>query len=683
MSLPQMLIHWFPTVCSNPKDYADNQDARQYDSRLRPPVRQVELDIDPDTGMKNYIANERGDWATSSGYIKYSLARSIRYGRLYTSGGQREEDLCEALRCLGQGLHTLEDFAAHTNYCELALREMGFHNVFPHTGSGTQMDIRGRFVFPLVTGTFGMVDFFHSMLGEATDHVTQSEVNDMDIALGDAQSNSSSGALDTLLGSLKNIPGADDLISEARELQRQSEAQDRTNQDAGYADYERSRGLDDTWSYSRGMGDVDERTRASDAQSPVGLPGMPDFNPQQTVAKIYPILAFRDKVVRRLSDIVEKIPGLETLVEKVSETLTVFVMSLLAPFIRPIIKFATESLKAGSASVLSASSEKQFEPWDDPSCTDPTHSLLSKDHFSNILNEPAGQVASEIVKYVAPRVLYAWENTDFPEQQVLGDCLSVFHHPALRDMRHEAHRNMFEAVQRWAYSRPDQGASLNDILSAEGVREGKNNGGHVGHSHGGGGGSGFPAFGGVGAGAGAISRPQQQTEPEESSSSRWGQIANLSIPGISSMSSIGSKFSSLIPNAFSSGSTRNNDRSEYDGGYSQGSQQEYTESSTTYTESTTEGGYYQRSTQSYSSSSNRPPVSHYSEYSARYTSDSTPEVSYSSGYGDRPQGYSEWQRRPLEQDEADLAYGEDYGRRRDHYRSRRHGEASGYYEDGY
>lgn len=79
--------------------------------------------------MKNYIANERGDWATSAAYVKYSLGRSIHYGRTYLHGAQRkgnEEDLCEALRCLGQGLHTLEDFAAHTNYCELALREMGW-----------------------------------------------------------------------------------------------------------------------------------------------------------------------------------------------------------------------------------------------------------------------------------------------------------------------------------------------------------------------------------------------------------------------------------------------------------------------------------------------------------------------------------------------------------------------------
>jgi len=94
----------------NPKDYADNQDARKFDKRLRGPVSREELEVDPRTGMKNYIANENGNWATSSGFVKYSLERSIHFGRLYTSGPNRgrEEDLCEALRCLGQGLHCLE-----------------------------------------------------------------------------------------------------------------------------------------------------------------------------------------------------------------------------------------------------------------------------------------------------------------------------------------------------------------------------------------------------------------------------------------------------------------------------------------------------------------------------------------------------------------------------------------------
>ena len=121
----------------------------------------AELAIDPNTGMKNYIANETGGWATSLGYIKYSFARSIHFGRLYTHGANkvREEDLCEALRCLGQGLHCVEDFGAHTNYCELALRELGYHNVFPHVGSQTMMNLRGKQVFPLVGVAVTICDF--------------------------------------------------------------------------------------------------------------------------------------------------------------------------------------------------------------------------------------------------------------------------------------------------------------------------------------------------------------------------------------------------------------------------------------------------------------------------------------------------------------------------------------------
>lgn len=539
--------------------------------------------------MKNYIANERGDWATSAGYVKYSFARSIHYGRMYTSGGHhrgREEDLCEALRCLGQGLHTLEDFGAHTNYCELALREMGFHNVFPHTGSATQINLHGRHVFPLVTGTFGMVDFFHSVLGEATDHFTQSEVNEMDIALGDAESNSSGSSLSAFTGLLGKLPGTRELVAEAEELKRRSEAQDYENRHrnihTGYGnsgasrgldahrghDYERSRGADDFY-YGQSRADEAPVSTGGAGQSPQGLPGLPDFDPKKTIAQIYPILQFRDKVVRTIDSIIEKIPGLEALVEKISETLTVFVFSLLAPFIRPIINAASNSLQAGSSSVIDASGKHQYEPWTDPHCTDPTHSMLSKDHFSNILNEPAGQVASAILKYVAPRVLYAWQHVDIPVEQVLDDCMRVFHHPALRDMRNEAHRTMFEAVEKWVHSLPDRGASLNDILSAEGVKSGKNHtgpdsegisafasmGGHS-HSHGHGGGDHGHSHGG-----GHHPPPQHHQQQQQhhsssggggggSSSLPWDQLSKLPIPGLSNLGNLGkleSKISNFLP----------------------------------------------------------------------------------------------------------------------------------------
>ncbi|PIG85800.1 HET-C domain protein [Aspergillus arachidicola] len=532
----------------NPKDYADNQDARQYDPRLRGPVRQVELDIDPDTGMKNYIANERGDWSTSSGYIKYSLSRSIHYGRLYTRNGN-EEDLCEALRCLGQGLHTLEDFAAHTNYCELALREMGFRNVFPHTGKRTEMNVRGHRVYPLVTGTFGMVDFFHSVLGEATDHFTQSEVNEMDIALGDAQTNTSSGSASALTALLGKVPGTRDLVNEAEELKRRSDEQESANRRGGHRSGYSTRGS--TRSYddynsgsSRGFGGEQSRAaRADESSSSGGLPGLPDFDANKTIEQIYPILQFRDNVVRKLSSIIEKIPGLETLVETITETLTVFVMSLLAPFIRPIINAASKQLQAGSSSVIDASGQHQYEPWTDPHCTDPTHSLLSKDHFSNILNEPAGQVASAILKYVAPRVLYAWENTNISERQVADDCLKVFHHPALRDMRNEAHRTMYEAVESWVQSRSDRGSKLNDILSAEGVRAGKNQTGEGGHSHGHGHSHSHATQQSHNqSGQSQCRPPQQQQQQQQSSSSPFDQLSSLPIPGISKLSSAFSSF---------------------------------------------------------------------------------------------------------------------------------------------
>lgn len=202
--------------------------------------------------MKNYIANERGGWATSTGYIKYSLSKSIHHGRLFTHGTGaakgREEDLCEALRCMGQALHCMEDFGAHTNYVELALIELGHRDVFPHVGAHTQMNVHGKTVYPLTTGTFGAVDFLHSVLGEATDHlsqseVSQSEIDELNTALGNASkpsgsgtrglfgSSSSGGGSSDFLSLLAQIPGAGTgLASQARDLQSASEAQEYENQ---------------------------------------------------------------------------------------------------------------------------------------------------------------------------------------------------------------------------------------------------------------------------------------------------------------------------------------------------------------------------------------------------------------------------------------------------------------------
>lgn len=342
------------------------------------------------------------------------------------------------------------------------------------------------------------------MIGEATDHFTQSEVDEVDIALkncekgasgtrggGDSQSRGlfdfggSSGGGD-FISLVSKLPGVGDgFAAQARDLKAQSDAQEREN-----------------------------RTRASNpaAHGNVNqVPGMsPDFDPVKTAARIYPILQFRDKIVKAISRGISKVPGLEKLLDHISETLTAFIMGLLAPFIRPIIKAVSKSLKDGSSGIIGASAQSQHEPWDNPRCSDPTHSMLSKDHFTNILNPCAGRVAVTILQYAVPRILYAWENTGVPVDEVVNDILHSFHHPALRNENIQVQRDMFMTVKKWAEEFPRR-HEIDSVLSSESVRKGKNHilhkgegsnargaDGH-GHSHGA-----FEQFGGHGKTTGGL-----------------------------------------------------------------------------------------------------------------------------------------------------------------------------------
>lgn len=155
----------------NPRGYVDN--AQDIDSRLRGPVDPRELEIDPETGMKNYIANSGNGWRTSADYIREQVLACIELGRK-GRGKHQARARKAAFRHLGAALHTLEDFAAHSNFTELCLQDLGESGVFTFVGDQCRIAIphgteKGRKVPPLVTGTFGMLDIFHSLLGEADD----------------------------------------------------------------------------------------------------------------------------------------------------------------------------------------------------------------------------------------------------------------------------------------------------------------------------------------------------------------------------------------------------------------------------------------------------------------------------------------------------------------------------------
>lgn len=78
------------------------------------------------------MATENREWDTSTAHIRRTFRECIERGR--HAQGQEGAELWEAYRLLGTGLHTMEDLLAHSNWCEIALRKMGYQDVFCHVG---------------------------------------------------------------------------------------------------------------------------------------------------------------------------------------------------------------------------------------------------------------------------------------------------------------------------------------------------------------------------------------------------------------------------------------------------------------------------------------------------------------------------------------------------------------------
>lgn len=433
----------------NPKDYADNEDARQYDRRLRGPVdERRELAIDSELGLKAYIASENLGITTSAGLVRKLYARSIELARRYARNGNKA-DLYEALRLLGTGNHCLEDFSAHSNYTELSLIELGERNVFPHVGRNCQVQLRGAHhrVYPIVTGTFGGVDFLHSVTGEFDDKITQSEIQELEGTLQNAQGQSQNTSI--LQGLLNKVPdgvfGGNDEAGKMDQLQ-QNAAQHQMN-----------------------------NTKISPREPEEWLRYITDVQKQ-----IYPILEWHDGIMQSITETIEKIPILPDLIENIQEQVNIFVFSLLAPFILPIIQQIKSELNTGSNAVIQSSLAAQHIVFRDDNCSDPTHSMLSKDHFSNVLNEPAGKVAGQVLRWVIPQLIACWDDERIDVDRTLNRIIrGVFHHPALRDYGDDGaadgRRLMFSVVERWWAEKSEREKdSLRDQLSRSGVEEGRN-----------------------------------------------------------------------------------------------------------------------------------------------------------------------------------------------------------------
>jgi hypothetical protein len=349
---------------------------------------------------------------------------------------------------------------AHSNYCELALIEMGERDVFPHVGRNTQMRLPGarHEVYPVVTGTFGGVDFLHSVTGEVSDKLTQNEIDELEGTLQQSQSKDTS----MLRNLLDKIPdgffGGDDKKSKMDDIA----------QNASTAQVEQM---------SVSPRDPEEYT----------------LYVQNIFRQVMPAIEFHDEILQSITEAIEKIPILPQIIEQLEEQLSVFVFSVIAPFVVPVINQVKNELRTGSDEVIASSENEQHIVFNDDNSTDPTHSMLSKDHFSNILNEIAGKTASKVVAWTVPQLMEAIDDEGTDVDRVCSRIISgVLHHPAQRDQGRDGAREgremMFRSVEEWWNEMSEDAKDeYRRKLSRNGVKNGENHkeGVHdTGHGHG-------------------------------------------------------------------------------------------------------------------------------------------------------------------------------------------------------
>ncbi|PPQ63835.1 hypothetical protein CVT24_009785 [Panaeolus cyanescens] len=412
----------------NPKGYAEKEgDARQFHPKLRPPVRREELEIDERTGMKNYMATENRGWDTSTAFIRRTFKACIEAGR--RANGQENADLWEAYRLLGTGLHTMEDLLAHSNWCEIALRKMGHREVFCHVGDRVLINTPNGQAPPLVTGTFGGADFLHSLLGEAGDKLSQASVTDLSQKMDSAQQgNNKKGDISVLKNLLSKLGGGGDSTntSQAEKIEQESKA------------------------YNFDPNNV---------------------APPEVQQKLKDLLKWHDDVMRNVSKKIEMVPGLSNLMDEISDALNEYIYTVLAPYVGPLLVQATGVLDEGSKAVID--NDDQYEVFNNPNAHDPSHSMLSKDHFGLVLNEPAGKIAKVVVEHTVNLIVQAWSNRDNADN-VINQILEAFHHPYYATGRSQIQNRMFDEMQKWFGGLGSEGRLVIQSLTKESVRDHKN-----------------------------------------------------------------------------------------------------------------------------------------------------------------------------------------------------------------
>lgn len=196
------------------------------------------------------------------------------------------------------------------------------------------------------------------------------------------------------------------------------------------------------------------------------------LSPQELHSKLWGILSLRDKIVKKIELTIESIPGLGPLLEKIMDAISVLVFTTLEPLLKPLMTSATSGLQTASGEVIDKND--QYEVFNLPNATDPTHSFLSKDHFNLLLNEPAGHLAKIIVTHAVDLIVRAWDDSNMNVHHVTEDILQCLFHPDFHNENSKIQREMMKYMHSWINSLGSQTQVVLSRLTKEAVRNHQN-----------------------------------------------------------------------------------------------------------------------------------------------------------------------------------------------------------------
>ncbi|KAK5079373.1 hypothetical protein LTR64_002204 [Lithohypha guttulata] len=408
----------------NPKGYEGALEGRHKQLRLQ--VLPEEIAVESNTGMKNYVANQEftGVNDTSLDYIEKQLVAAVACGRARDP---------EAYTHLGSALHTLEDFVAHSNWLELCIQMLGsqmgeglpesaaMKNVFTFTGGAANVRTHRGLAAPLVTGTFGALDLYQTLLGEVDDKITALSLPGLQLRMKGPQ-DPASGVGKALISLLAGL---------------------------GTSDF-----TDDITSISK-----------SATQTPADW-GKLNEAPHLLWEQIYPIFRIRDKIVRWVYDHLT-VDAVANAIASISTALDKLVYKTIGLFLGPVLQNIHKALAQQSEQLLLRDQEVRLQTgessiFDSASkATDPTHSQLCKDHYNHELNELAGRVATKITTFTIKKIVELWQPGSLVEvKPALSSILATLHHPFNYSKDTEIQALMVAEVLEWCTSKHKESPTL-------------------------------------------------------------------------------------------------------------------------------------------------------------------------------------------------------------------------------